>query len=100
MRFSTVASSAVLFGAAAMAAPGYNVVYETEVATITSCPSYETDCPGKHSPTAPVYPPTTTPCSTHIPVYTPPAPVYPPVESSPVYPPPSYPSEVPVYPPV
>lgn len=43
MRYSKIAVSAVLIGAAA-AAP--KVVYETEVATITSCAPDVSECPG------------------------------------------------------
>ena len=46
MRFSTIAVSAAVFGVTAMAMPG-NVVYQTEVVTITSCAPEKTNCPGK-----------------------------------------------------
>ncbi|KAA8905733.1 hypothetical protein FN846DRAFT_890405 [Sphaerosporella brunnea] len=59
MRFSAVASVA-LFGAAAIALPG-NVVYETEVVTITSCGPEVVSCPARtHS-------------ATEVPTYTAPA---------------------------
>lgn len=45
MKFSTVATSAVLFGSMVMAMPPQSVVYETEVVTITSCAPEVTDCP-------------------------------------------------------
>lgn len=78
MRFSTIAVSAAVFGATAMAVPG-SVVYQTSVVTITSCAPEKTNCPGRSSTSAPVAvsspppPPVVTP-----PVYTPPA-VTPPV---------------------
>ena len=61
MRFSTIALSAAVFGVTAMAMPG-NVVYQTEVVTITSCAPEKTNCPGKPTSapvvsTASPYPP-------------------------------------------
>ncbi|RPA99673.1 hypothetical protein L873DRAFT_1682664 [Choiromyces venosus 120613-1] len=54
MRFSTIAVSAAVFGATAMAMPG-SVVYQTEVVTITSCAPEKTNCPARSS-TAPCPP--------------------------------------------
>jgi hypothetical protein len=76
MRFSTVAASAILIGFAA-ALPN-NVVYETEMVTITSCAPDKSDCPyASPTPTpvepTPVYPEvTTTPCPTSTEVSVPP----------------------------
>lgn len=66
MKFSTVTASAVLFGSMVIAMPA-NVVYETEVVTITSCAPEVTDCPyaSKTVDTKPQT--TTTPCSTSTP---------------------------------
>jgi hypothetical protein len=47
MRYSTVAASVALFGAAAMALPNAAVVYETEMVTITSCGPEVVSCPGR-----------------------------------------------------
>jgi len=55
MRFSTVAATAVLFGSA-LAVPA-QTVYETEVATITSCPPEYTKCNGGAKPTPAPYVP-------------------------------------------
>ncbi|CUS12867.1 unnamed protein product [Tuber aestivum] len=77
MRFSTIAVSAALFGATAMALPG-SVVYQTEVVTITSCAPEKTNCPGK---------PTSSPVVSSPPVVTPVCPGAP--HCPPTYPVPS-----------
>jgi hypothetical protein len=84
MRFSTVAVSVAMFGAAAMALPG-SVVYETQIVTITSCGPDKPNCPGKTASatssayTAPPAPPVTTkvspaPSVPVVPSVVPPAP--------------------------
>ncbi|TGZ79184.1 hypothetical protein EX30DRAFT_119135 [Ascodesmis nigricans] len=50
MKFSTVAATVALFGAVAIAAPG-EVVYQTEMVTITSCAPDVESCAGKPSAT-------------------------------------------------
>jgi hypothetical protein len=47
MRYSTVAASVALFGAAAMALPNAAVVYQTEMVTITSCGPEVVSCPAR-----------------------------------------------------
>lgn len=88
MRFSTIASSAALFGAAALALPNPEVVYETEVVTITSCGADVASCPGTYTTSVPVveHPVATTSCTTTTSSY----PVETPVEH------PEYPVETPV----
>lgn len=73
MRFSAIAVSAAIFGVA-MALPN-QVVYETEVVTITSCAPDKTNCPGRvHSstvvPTSIYTPPVVIPTSTATPIPT------------------------------
>ncbi|KAG0124215.1 hypothetical protein HOY82DRAFT_194482 [Tuber indicum] len=87
MRFSTIAVSAAVFGATAMALPG-SVVYQTEMVTITSCAPEKTDCPAK-STSAPVV-------STPPPVVTPVCPGYP--NCYPPHPTPSSGYSLPVHP--
>lgn len=77
MRFSTFATSAVFFGAVAMAVPNAAVVYQTEVVTITSCGPEVTNCPG--SATSAVGYPAETPVAV---ITTAPAEVPYPVETS------------------
>lgn len=74
MRFSTIAVSAAVFGVTAMAMPG-NIVYQTEVVTITSCAPEKTNCPGR-STSAPVVS-TVSPYPPPPPVVTPVCPGYP-----------------------
>lgn len=45
MKFSTVAASAVLFGMVLALPQPQEIVYETEIVTITSCAPTVTDCP-------------------------------------------------------
>jgi hypothetical protein len=56
MKFSTVAASAVLFGMVLALPQPQEVVYETEVVTITSCAPTVTDCPYATATPEPEYP--------------------------------------------